>query len=165
VSVQIAHLAGAGGYGDAVDAALGVLVDAIGKRDSRVRNLWFDASVVVRPGMTAEELKKIAARIRQIGVERVLYGSDAAASPATYPEAGWAAFQRLPLTAAEFRVMTSNVAPYLRDLVAGDVFQSPVFVSAPGNVIAAHELFRRLDLDVTIDNARRETVPSCPPGC
>jgi predicted TIM-barrel fold metal-dependent hydrolase len=165
VPVQIAHLAGAGGYGDAVDAALGVLVDAIGKRDSRVRNLWFDASVVVRPGMTAEELRKIAARIRQIGVERVLYGSDAAASPATYPETGWAAFQRLPLTAAEFRVMTSNVAPYLRDLVAGDVFQSPVFVSAPGNVIAAHELFRRLDLDVTIDNARRETVPSCPPGC
>jgi len=58
--------------------------------------------------------RQIAARIRQIGVERVLYGSDAAASPASYPKAGWAAFQRLPLSEAEFRLVASNVAPYMR---------------------------------------------------
>jgi len=44
------------------------------------------------------------------------YGSDAAASPLAYPRAGWAAFQRLPLSDAEFRIIANNVAPYMRDL-------------------------------------------------
>jgi predicted TIM-barrel fold metal-dependent hydrolase len=119
VPVQIAHLAGAGGYNAATDSALGVFADAMVKRDARVKNLWFDAAVVVRPAMTADDLERIAARIRQIGVERVLYGSDAAASPATYPQAGWEAFRRLPLSGAELRVIANNIAPYMRDLVRG----------------------------------------------
>jgi predicted TIM-barrel fold metal-dependent hydrolase len=114
VPVQIAHLAGSGGYNAATDAALGVFTDAIAKQDARVLNLWFDATVVVRPAMTADQLRQIAGRIRQIGVERVLYGSDAPASPAAYPQAGWTAFQRLPLTSGEFRVIAGNVAPYMR---------------------------------------------------
>ena len=79
-----------------------------------MRNVWFDATVVVRPGMSPEQLQQIAARIRQIAVGRVLYGSDAAASPLTYPKAGWAAFRQLPLTEAEFGVVANNIAPYLR---------------------------------------------------
>ena len=115
VPVQIAHLAGAGGYDAATDSALGVFVDAIARHDARTRALWFDAAGVVRPDMTGEVLRQIATRVRQIGVERVLYGSDAAASPLAYPKAGWAAFQRLPLSEAEFRTIASNVAPYMRD--------------------------------------------------
>jgi uncharacterized protein len=79
-----------------------------------VKNVWFDVTVVVRPDTPPAELPRIAARIRQIGVERVLYGSDAATSPLAYPKAGWEAFQRLPLTPAEFRAIASNVAPYMR---------------------------------------------------
>jgi len=60
-------------------------------------------------------LQKIVARIRQIGVERVLYGSDAATNSLAYPKAGWAAFQRLPLTSAEFRIIANNITPYMRD--------------------------------------------------
>jgi predicted TIM-barrel fold metal-dependent hydrolase len=115
VPVQIAHLAGAGGYGPATDSALSVFADAITRRDQRLTNVWFDATVVVRPATSPDELQQIAARIRQIGVERVLYGSDAAASPLTYPKAGWAAFRRLPLTEAEFAVVANNIAPYMRD--------------------------------------------------
>jgi len=115
VPVQIAHLAGAGGYGPETDSALSVFTDAITRRDPRLKNVWFDATVVVRPAMSPEELQKIAARIRQVGVERVLYGSDAAASPLTYPKAGWAAFRRLPLSEAEFAVVANNIAPYMRD--------------------------------------------------
>lgn len=115
VPVQIAHLAGAGGYEAAIDSALGVLVDAIGNQDQRVRNVWFDVTGVVGSGMLPAERQQIAARIRQIGVERVLYGSDAAASPVTYPEAGWAAFRRLPLTAAEFETIARNTSPYMID--------------------------------------------------
>ena len=115
VPVQIAHLAGSGGYPPATDSALSVFTDAIAKRDPRVSNVWFDATVVVRPGTSPDELRQIAARIRQIGVERVLYGSDAAGSPVSYPKAGWAAFRRLPLTDAEFAVIAGNLAPYMRD--------------------------------------------------
>src|SRR5262245_32289221 len=113
VPVQIAHLAGAGGYDPATDAALGVFADAIAKRDPRMKNVWFDATAVVRPGMPADQLQKIAARIRQLGVDRVLYGSDAPTNPATYPQAGWKAFQTLPLTGAEFSTIANNVAPYM----------------------------------------------------
>jgi len=118
VPVQVAHLGGAGGFDAATDSVLGVFVNAIGGHDPRVKNLWFDAAVVVRPGMSADQLQQIATRIRQIGVERVLYGSDAAASPLAYPKAGWAGFQRLPLTEAEFRTIANNIAPYMRDLTA-----------------------------------------------
>ena len=116
VPVQIAHLAGSGGFDAATEAALGVFTEAIAGRDARMKNVWFDATVVVRPTSTSEQLQRIAARIRQIGVERVLYGSDAPASPLLYPAAGWAAFQRLPLTADELRVIATNVTPYMRDV-------------------------------------------------
>lgn len=118
VPVQIAHLAGAGGYDAATDSALGVFTDAIAKHDRRMKNVWFDVATVVRPEMSPDELQQIAARIRQLGVERVLYGSDAAASPLSYPKAGWAAFRRLPLTETEFGVIANNVTPYMRDMRA-----------------------------------------------
>ena len=116
VPVQIAHLAGSGGYDAATDSALRVFVEAIAQRDPRTQKLWFDAAVVVRPGMAPEQLQEIAARIRSIGVERVLFGSDAAMSPRAYPRAGWAEFRKLPLTKEEFRIIATNVTPYLRDL-------------------------------------------------
>jgi predicted TIM-barrel fold metal-dependent hydrolase len=115
VPVQIGHLAGAGGYDAASDSALSVFTDAIAKHDSRMKNLWFDTTTVVRPNMSPDELQRIASRIRQIGVKRVLYGSDAAASPLAYPKAGWAAFQQLPLTNAEFRTIANNITPYMHD--------------------------------------------------
>jgi predicted TIM-barrel fold metal-dependent hydrolase len=118
VPVQIAHLAGAGGYDAATDSALSVFTDAIARHDPRMNNVWFDATAVVRAGMSADELQLITARIRQLGVERVLYGSDAAANPLAYPQAGWEAFQRLPLTEAEFRLIANNVAPYMQDFPA-----------------------------------------------
>jgi predicted TIM-barrel fold metal-dependent hydrolase len=65
--------------------------------------------------MSPDERQQITARIRQLGLERVLYGSDTAVNPLAYPQAGWEAFQRLPLTDAEFRVIANNVAPYMRD--------------------------------------------------
>jgi predicted TIM-barrel fold metal-dependent hydrolase len=118
VPVQIAHLAGSGGYDDATHAALGVFADAITRHDPRMKNVWFDAAAVVRAGFSAAKLRQIAARIRQIGVERVVYGSDAAASPDAYPRAGWAAFRRLPLSKAEFRLIANNITPYMRSVAA-----------------------------------------------
>ena len=44
----------------------------------------------------------IATRIRQIGVERILYGSDAAMTPSLEPRQAWATLRQLPLTGVHF---------------------------------------------------------------
>jgi len=114
VPVQIAHLAGAGGYDDpAIDEALAVFVDAIANRDPRMKNVFFDASGVIGVAKPTEKLALIASRIRQIGVDRVLYGSDGALPPALTPRKAWEAFRRLPLTDDEFKIIASNRAPYM----------------------------------------------------
>jgi uncharacterized protein len=116
VPVQIAHLAGAGGWGDpAVDQALDVLAKAVAEGDPRTRRLWFDVTTVVTPATTPARAEQVAARIRQVGVKRVLYGSDAASGTNLRPREGWAAFRsKVPLTEAEFRTIARNVPPYMR---------------------------------------------------
>ena len=114
VPVQIAHLAGSGGYDATIDSVLQVFTGAIAARDPRMKNVWFEASVVIRANTTTAQLHQLAERIRGIGVQRVLYGSDAAANPAAYPRAGWAAFRRLPLSESEFGVIAGNIAPYMQ---------------------------------------------------
>jgi uncharacterized protein len=114
VPVQIAHLCGAGGYADdpPVDPALSVFVDAIAARDPRVGRLLFDVTSAVRPDAPLDELALIARRIREIGLDRMLFGSDAAL-PGNTPRECWAAFRRLPLSAAELQTIAGSVAPYM----------------------------------------------------
>ena len=115
VPVQIAHLAGSAGYSDPkADSVMAVLAEAVERRDPRTRNLWFDVTTVALPTMSSAEASLVVRRIRQVGVDRILYGSDAAAGGNLPPREGWAAFRSLPLTAAEFDTIARNVAPYFR---------------------------------------------------
>src|SRR5205823_13380706 len=57
--------------------------------------------------------RSVVQRIRQVGVDRVVYGSDAPSGGNAQPREGWAAFRRLPLSAVEFDRIARNVAPYL----------------------------------------------------
>jgi predicted TIM-barrel fold metal-dependent hydrolase len=115
VTVQIAHLAGAGGYDDpAIDQALAVFVEAIGRGDKRMANIYFDISGVTGLGQWMDKITLVARRIRQMGVHRVLYGSDGAAGENLRPHEASLAFRRLPLSEAEFRTIETNVAPYMR---------------------------------------------------
>jgi predicted TIM-barrel fold metal-dependent hydrolase len=114
VPVQIAHLAGSGGYDDPlVDQALMVFIDAIAKGDPRTKRLWFDVATVATSDMTPAQATLIATRIRQVGIKRVLYGTDAAVT-GNSPREGWANFRKLPLSNAEFRTIANNVPPYMR---------------------------------------------------
>ncbi len=63
-------------------------------------------------GRTTKKL--IASRIRQPGIDRVLFGSDAATGGNLAPREAWVEFQKVPLTEAEFRTIANNVAPYMR---------------------------------------------------
>jgi predicted TIM-barrel fold metal-dependent hydrolase len=110
VPVQIAHLAGAGSYDEETDQALGVFADAIAKHDGRVAHLWFDLSGI---GDLKTRGERIAARIRQIGPQRVLFGSDGAI-PGNSPREFWERFRQLPLTEPEFRTIEGNLAPFVK---------------------------------------------------
>jgi predicted TIM-barrel fold metal-dependent hydrolase len=116
IDVQVAHLAGTGpGYDDPPsDAVMAVLAEAVERHDPRTRRLWFDVATCVDQDISPANAALVAKRIRQVGVKRILYGSDAAVGTNLRPRESWAAFSRLPLTAAEFDRIAKNVAPYLR---------------------------------------------------
>jgi predicted TIM-barrel fold metal-dependent hydrolase len=116
IPVQIAHLAGSGpGYNDPqADSVLEALADAVAKNDPRTRKLWFDVATLAVPRNSAEVSALLVKRIRQVGVKRILYGSDAAAGANLRPREAWEAFCRLGLSEEEINAIARNVAPYLR---------------------------------------------------
>jgi predicted TIM-barrel fold metal-dependent hydrolase len=109
IPVQIAHFAGGGpGY---TDPALEVFADAIAAGDARTKNLYFDIATVA-DGQSDEVLKTFARRIRQVGLQRVLFGTDLGPP---FARQSWAIFRTtVPLTEEEIRTIAGNVAPYLR---------------------------------------------------
>jgi predicted TIM-barrel fold metal-dependent hydrolase len=113
VPIQIAHLAGAGGYDSATDEALAVFANAAAAGDPRMKNVFFDVSGVAGVRDWKERVDLIVQRIRSLGTARILFGSDGAV-PGSTPREAWAAFLQLPLTAEEFAAVAGNVAPYLR---------------------------------------------------
>jgi predicted TIM-barrel fold metal-dependent hydrolase len=114
VTVQVAHLAGAGpGYGDEpARAAMAVLAGAVQRGDPRTRRLMFDVASIATPDMPAATAALVAERIRQVGVDRIVYGSDSPQGGNLAPREAWAAFLRLPLTEEEFARIAANVPPY-----------------------------------------------------
>ena len=117
VVVQIAHLAGTGpGYDDPpADSVMAVLAEAVQRGDARTRNLWFDVATSVDSATTPAQAALVVKRIRQVGVRRILYGSDAAVAGNPKPKQLWAAFRRIPLTEEEFAQIARNVAPYFTE--------------------------------------------------
>jgi predicted TIM-barrel fold metal-dependent hydrolase len=93
---------------------MAVLAEAVERGDPRTRRLWFDVATVAGGSLSPASAALVARRIRQVGVDRILYGSDAATGANLRPREGWAAFRRLPLTEEEFARIARNVAPYLR---------------------------------------------------
>ena len=115
VVIQIAHMAGGGAPGDQLaEQALDTLSEAMAKADPRTKLLYFDASGMSAQIAVPEEAARLATRMRQIGLERILFGSDGATGGNAPPREAWTAFRNLPLTEPEFRAIAVNVPPYLR---------------------------------------------------
>lgn len=109
VPIQIAHLGGAGGYDELpVDSIIAVFVRSVASHDPRMAHVYFDISGGVASSKERHAL--VVQRLRELGLARILYGSDAAGPIADE----YASFRSLPLTEAEFRRIESNVAPYMR---------------------------------------------------
>ena len=110
IPIQIAHLAGWGGYDDATDQAVAVFVEAIAQRNPRTVHLYFDLTTILFPAQPPGTGQRVADRVRQIGLARALFGSDL-----SDPGKEWAQLRKLlPLSEAELTVIAGNVAPYLR---------------------------------------------------
>ena len=138
VPVQVAHMAGWGGYDRATDEALGAFVEAIAQGRLRRGRLYFDLSGVLLPKSAyeaqpgrdrvcfGEELRLLAEQqrsypgwetrlvrlVRQLGLDRILFATDwPVASPADYQAL---IREQLDLSAKEVRRLSAGVAPYLR---------------------------------------------------
>lgn len=113
IPVQIAHLWGGANF---APDALAVYAEAVAAHLPATRNLYFDVSDAALVAITPEPAQVVAERIRQIGLDRILYGSDAAFGTHPDPAGSWAAFRKgIPLRAEEFEKIAHNVAPYLRE--------------------------------------------------
>ena len=114
IPIQIAHMA-ATGPGYTSDDAMEVFANAVEKGDPRMKNVYFDVASDAVASSPDTVLEQVAKRLRQVGMKRVLFGSDwSPGSTNEEPGLAWRSFRRLPLTEAEFRIVANNVAPYLR---------------------------------------------------
>lgn len=114
IDVIVAHLGSAGpGYAQA-DGIMAVLGEAAQRKDTRVRRVYVDTATNVTDQTSAEEGALIASRMRAIGIEHILYGSDLTA-PGGSIGAGWRIFRdKLPLTEAEFQAIAGNRLEFTR---------------------------------------------------
>lgn len=123
VPIQIAHMAS--GLPD-----LKVFADAITAGKPGTRNLWFDWTQALpiedlwmhgRPGgriggpVAPAEKSEMVALMRQIGMDRILFGSDMPLPWNPSPRDWWRkTVLTLPLTDAEIRDIADNVPSYIR---------------------------------------------------
>ena len=84
------------------------------RKDPRTKEIYFDVSGIAIPGAWEDKAGLIVKRIRQIGINRVLYGSDVAV-PGNTPKGALERWHKLRLTPVEFRTIESNVTPYSRE--------------------------------------------------
>ncbi|HVF47782.1 MAG TPA: amidohydrolase family protein [Pyrinomonadaceae bacterium] len=116
ITIQIAHLAG-NGPGISSPEALAAFAEARAVKDPRTKNLYFDFAGLVDKEMSAKEAELMVTRMRQIGLDRVLYASDSQPGGIGNPPTAeqWALTRRkLPLTDAQLRIIANNIAPYIR---------------------------------------------------
>ncbi len=110
VPVQLAHFAGGGSFGEGADLALLTFIPAIKAKSKTVANLYFDIAVVVSARQPLWMRTRIAERIREVGIKRILYGTDG-----TRAAENWAELRTLlPLTVDEFAVVQTNRLPVFR---------------------------------------------------
>jgi predicted TIM-barrel fold metal-dependent hydrolase len=115
IEIVVAHLGASGpGYSPQHDEVLAVFAAAAERRDSRMNNIYFDVSSNVTAEITPADAALVAQRLRQIGVKRVLYGSDLSAPGGSIGK-GWEIFRtKVPLTAAELQQIAENRTRFAR---------------------------------------------------
>lgn len=115
IEIVIAHLGASGpGYPPQNDEVMAVFAAAAQRKDPHTRNLYFDVATNVTDEITPAEATLVTQRIRQVGVSRVLYGSDLN-PPGGSIRQGWEIFRtKLPLTPVELQTIANNRPRFAR---------------------------------------------------
>ena len=92
-----------------------VLAHAASVGEAAMKNVYFDVATNIHPESPARDREFMAARMRQIGMGRLLYGSDGTAGDNPVPAEYWRALRKKSgLSSAELQAIAGNIAPYLR---------------------------------------------------
>lgn len=114
--IVVAHFAGAGpGYPAQADELMAVFAAAAERGDPRMRNLYFDVATILTDKATPEDAALIAKRMRQVGMRRVLFGTDLGTPGGVTLSQAWELYRtRLGLTDAELRTLANNRTRFAR---------------------------------------------------
>ena len=114
VSVQIAHVYADVGWTPEADRLFEQFATAIRANAPGARNLYFDLSGgPARANLSAASLELLAKRMREVGLDRFLFGSDRSGARNPPPKDAWNNVRSLPLTPAEFEDLADNRMSYL----------------------------------------------------
>jgi predicted TIM-barrel fold metal-dependent hydrolase len=115
IEIIVAHFgASSPGYPAQNDEVMAVFAAAAERNDARMANLYFDVAANVIAEMTPAVAALVAQRIRQVGLRRVLYGSDLT-PPGGSISKGWEIFRTtIPLTPAELQQIANNRTRFVR---------------------------------------------------
>lgn len=115
IEIVVAHLgASSPGYPQQNDEVMAVFAAAEGRKDPRMANLYFDVAANITADMTPAAAALAAQRMRLVGMQRVLYGSDLT-PPGGSISKGWEIFRTtLPLTALELQQIANNRTRFAR---------------------------------------------------
>ncbi len=112
VQVVVNHLTG-GAFND--KEVLALFANAISSGNPAARNLYFEIAQLPFGNRSNADYDWIVRYMRQIGLNRIYYGSDGPNWGGLPPEKMWKFVRSdLPLTRGEFRILARNVAPWAR---------------------------------------------------
>jgi predicted TIM-barrel fold metal-dependent hydrolase len=115
IEIVVAHLGASGpGYTPQHDEVMVAFSDAAALNDPRMRNVYFDVSGIFVEEITPDQAMRAARRIREVGMSRIVYGSDLTPAGGSIRR-GWEIFRsKVPLTEAEFRQIAENRTRFAR---------------------------------------------------
>lgn len=120
IEIVVAHLGSSSpGYSPQHHEVLAVFGDAVERNDPRVANLYVDVSANITDDTTPADAALVVQRMRQLGLRRILYGSDLT-PPGGSIRRGWEIFRtKLPLTADELQQIANNRTRFATATAAG----------------------------------------------
>jgi predicted TIM-barrel fold metal-dependent hydrolase len=115
IEIIVAHLgASSPGYPQQNDEVMAVFGAAAERNDPRMANLYFDVAANINAEMSPADAALAVQRMRQVGMQRVLYGSDLTPPGGSVSKA-WEIFRTtLPLTATELQQIANNRTRFVR---------------------------------------------------
>ncbi len=111
ITLVLLHLGGWGGYDESTAEAVDVVIAELKDNPVHRENIYFDLAAVAT--FEAEPQKRLLSQLREIGFDRILYGSDWTSPRSLHARQMFLRLVLLGITDTEWETMMSNQAPFL----------------------------------------------------